>query len=182
LPNLPSHIHELHRMEQHSVLPAHIHSSPSPVCAQALFHWKPYSSRRQQMHRSSRSTTYSYSRCVTCVCEHMYEVHSKKHFRLGQANTVQVLCIYTEVVKQLIIHMKLWKFLMVVYMLHEKHTLERGHLKGDLGVADIQHNWLEIVCCPAVNLSSVYEALKSYIRFLPLRIILWPFLHFEHNV
>jgi len=25
-------------------------------------------------------------------------------------------------------------------MLHAKHTLERGLLKGDLGVSDIQHN------------------------------------------
>ena len=74
------------------------------------------------------------------MCEHKYAVHSKKHFRLGQANIVQALCIYTEVLKQLIIHMKFWKILMAVYMLHAKHTLERGS-----GVSDIQHNWLEIV-------------------------------------
>jgi len=46
--------------------------------------------------------------------------------------------------------------------------------------SDIQHNWLEIVCCPAVILSSVYD--NHIVKFCCYMYFQQEVYYFEHDV
>ena len=117
------HMPHIHTHTLHTCCSSKWYFLSSLMCAFAAFCWR------------KTSSCWRFSTCLRrslganfCWGRRKVSLGWQKHFGFGEENIVQGLCIYAEAVKQLIIHTKCWKILMVVCCMQSR-SLKGGLLK-----------------------------------------------------